>query len=145
MLQTSNLAVLLLVLTKCQVLNLRVGRSHGQLLQRAHWQWKKGTRNNLLYFPVAVHCGFSFVSVDKWKLLRHGMIPGVNPENILANFCVLCLDLDPQLTVYYGLTSSQFKVGIYWILCQLLAEPKLHPSIFLWSVTSWLLKDKRNH
>ena len=45
MLQTSNLAVLLifvllvslLVLTKCQVLNLRVSRSHDQVLQRAYY------------------------------------------------------------------------------------------------------------
>ena len=44
MLQTSNLAVLLiffllflfLVLTKCQVLNLTVGRSCNQVLQRAY-------------------------------------------------------------------------------------------------------------
>ena len=40
MLQTSNLAVLMrysfLVLTKCQVFNLRVGRSRDQVLQRAH-------------------------------------------------------------------------------------------------------------
>ena len=31
------LLFLFLVLTKCQVLNLRVGRSHDQVLQRAYW------------------------------------------------------------------------------------------------------------
>ena len=70
MLQTSNLAVLLiffllflfLVLTKCQVLNLRVGRSRDQVLQRAHSFGKMVGAQTISFIYISVQIS------PKWNI-----------------------------------------------------------------------------
>ena len=93
MLQTSNLAVLLiffllflfLVLTKCQVLNLTVGRSCDQVLQIAYWtEIIANECDSLVGKEVACRCGgHEFEYVDETVFFCRLLIRSIFQSNDL--------------------------------------------------------------